>query len=172
VEVRLWLDARPLVVRLAAGEDGFAATVDDAAHRVTRVVAGPRTAAAGGTTVEEVALEVDGRPCRAVVARGHDRVTVGFRGRVYVFSTGEETRRAGHAGAASGTVVAPMPGKVVSVLVAVGDAVEAGQPVVVLEAMKMETTLVAEVGGRVLRVDAVAGTTVDGGAPLIEIEPS
>ena len=64
-----------------------------------------------------------------------------------------------------------MPGKVVAVMVALGDTVEAGQPVIVLEAMKMETTLVAEVPGRVTAVEAVAGTTVDAGALLVAIAP-
>jgi biotin carboxyl carrier protein len=65
-----------------------------------------------------------------------------------------------------------MPGTVIAVLVAVGDAVEAGQPVVVLEAMKMESTLVAEVAGRVGAVAALAGALVAGGDVLVEIEPA
>jgi biotin carboxyl carrier protein len=62
-----------------------------------------------------------------------------------------------------------MPGKVVTVLVQVGDTVDVGQPLVVLEAMKMESTLVAEVAGKVTAVAAVQGTTVEGGAVLVEI---
>jgi biotin carboxyl carrier protein len=64
-----------------------------------------------------------------------------------------------------------MPGKVVKVLVAAGDAVTAGQPLVVVEAMKMETTLAAEIDGTVKSVNASTGDTVDAGAVLVEIRP-
>src|SRR6266576_3558950 len=147
----------------SAGEArGCAATVDGAAHRVARLAVGPRTTAAGGATVEELALEVDGRPHRALVARTRDRVLVAVAGRVWTFESGEEARGA-HGAAGSGAVSAPMPGKVVSVLVAEGQVVEVGQALVVLEAMKMESTLAAEVAGRVTAVRATAGASVAAG---------
>ncbi|MBL9028369.1 MAG: biotin/lipoyl-binding protein [Myxococcales bacterium] len=68
-----------------------------------------------------------------------------------------------------GTVRSPMPGRVVRVLVKEGDEVEAGAPVVVVEAMKMENELVAERAGTVKRVVTSAGATVEGGAVLVEI---
>ena len=73
-------------------------------------------------------------------------------------------------GTGAATVVAPIPGKVVAVKVAEGDAVETGQPLVVLEAMKMENELVAERPGSVRAVHVEAGQTVDAGAALVEIE--
>src|SRR5207249_702232 len=76
-------------------------------------------------------LEVDGRAVRTVVARSRDRVLVALAGRVYIFETGEEARQAA-AGMGTGTVVAPMPGKVLAVLVAPGERVAIGQPLVVL----------------------------------------
>ena len=168
METRLRLGTRTLAVGLVPEGDGWAATVDGAAHRVTRLTPGPRTTAAGGAAVEELALEVDGRPHRALVARSRDRVLVAIAGRVWAFESGEEARGA-HGAAGSGEVTAPMPGKVIAVLVAEGDQVEAGQPLVVLEAMKMESTLVAEVAGRVRSVRAVAGATVAAGDLLVEI---
>ncbi len=63
-----------------------------------------------------------------------------------------------------------MPGRVVQVNVAVGDEVAAGQPLVVLEAMKMQNELQAEAPGRVLAVHVAAGTAVEGGDPLVELE--
>ncbi len=159
-----------LHVTLTPDGEAFNAMVGDATHRVARIGAGARGTPTGGTTVEELALEVDGRPCRALVARRRDRVLVALEGHVYEFETGEEARAAGGAaGRGSGAVTAPMPGKIVAVLVAVGDTVAAGQPVVVLEAMKMETTLTAEIAGRVTGVHAEAGRMVDGGALLVEI---
>jgi len=67
------------------------------------------------------------------------------------------------------TIRAPIAGKVVKVLVAVGDAVAAGAPVIVLEAMKMENELVAESGGTVTAVHKQAGQAVETGDVLVEI---
>jgi biotin carboxyl carrier protein len=68
------------------------------------------------------------------------------------------------------TLGAPIPGKVVAVHVAVGDHVEAGQPLVVLEAMKMENELAADRGGAVIAVHVEPGRTVNAGEVLIELE--
>jgi len=74
-------------------------------------------------------------------------------------------------GVGTGRILAPMPGKVVQVLVATGETVAAGDPVVVIEAMKMETTLASDVDGTVVAVHAVSGATVEGDALLVEITP-
>jgi biotin carboxyl carrier protein len=65
---------------------------------------------------------------------------------------------------------APIPGKVVAVKVAPGDEVKAGQPLIVLEAMKMENELAADHGGHVARVHVNVGDTVEGGQLLVELE--
>jgi biotin carboxyl carrier protein len=64
-----------------------------------------------------------------------------------------------------------MPGIVRAVLVQPGEAVAAGQPLVILEAMKMENELRADHAGIVREVKVAAGNAVDGGAALIVIEP-
>ena len=74
------------------------------------------------------------------------------------------------ADAAERTVRAPMPGLVVRVLVEKGEAVEAGQDVVVLEAMKMENVLRAPAAGTVGSVHATAGTAVGKNDLLLEID--
>lgn len=66
-------------------------------------------------------------------------------------------------------LVAPMPGLVVRVAVTVGDQVQAGQGLVVVEAMKMENELRAASAGVVTAVHAVAGAAVEKGAMLVEI---
>ena len=73
------------------------------------------------------------------------------------------------AGGGSGEVAVPMQGTIVKVLVEVGAAVEAGQPVVVLEAMKMENQIQAEVGGTVSQVKVAPGDTVGAGDVVVVI---
>jgi biotin carboxyl carrier protein len=74
------------------------------------------------------------------------------------------------AGSGPQRLVAPMPGKVVRVLVNTGDAVAARQPVVVVEAMKMENELRAGRDGTVAEVHAREGMSVDAGALLLVIQ--
>ena len=160
---------RTFEIGLTAEGSGFVATLDGATLHVTSVRPGLRVAAAGGATVDELRLEIDGRPCRALVARLRDRVLVSLDGLLYTFETGEAASSTAHGGGGSGIVSAPMPGKVIAILVAEGDAVEAGQPLVLVEAMKMETTLSAEIAGRVQKVSAAPGQLVEAGQVLIEI---
>ena len=67
-------------------------------------------------------------------------------------------------------VAAPMPGKVVRVLVNVGDAVDVGQGLVVVEAMKMQNEMKAARPGRVIEIRAHAGQTVGAGDTLVVLE--
>jgi acetyl-CoA/propionyl-CoA carboxylase biotin carboxyl carrier protein len=73
-------------------------------------------------------------------------------------------------GAGSGTIAAPMQGTIVKVMVAVGDTVEAGQAILVLEAMKMENHINAEATGTVQEIRVGAGDTVGTGDVLVVIE--
>ena len=82
------------------------------------------------------------------------------------------TRAAGAgagAGAGSGNVEVPMQGTIVKVLVEVGQSVEAGQAVVVLEAMKMENQITAEKSGTVKEIKVKAGDTVGAGDVVVII---
>jgi propionyl-CoA carboxylase alpha chain len=69
----------------------------------------------------------------------------------------------------AGSTVAPMPGKVVRLMVAVGDEVVAGQPLLVLEAMKMEHQVVSPTAGVVTEVFVHQGQQLDGGQPLVHV---
>ena len=99
-------------------------------------------------------------------------VTIGGRSAVLAVNG----RRTGHAAdtarQADGEqrIVAPMPGRVVRVLVATGDEVAARQGLVVVEAMKMENELRAPKAGRVKEVNVSAGTSVEAGRVLVTIE--
>jgi biotin carboxyl carrier protein len=92
--------------------------------------------------------------------------------RSYVRVESERQRAADHAkkakgGASDKVVKSPMPGRVVKVLVKAGDIVEAGEPLVVVEAMKMENELKAKMAGRISEVHVTAGTAVEGNAKLL-----
>jgi acetyl-CoA/propionyl-CoA carboxylase biotin carboxyl carrier protein len=76
----------------------------------------------------------------------------------------------GGAGGGSGQVAVPMQGTIVKVLVEVGDKVEAGQSVVVLEAMKMENQIEADKSGTVKAVNVKPGDTVGAGDVVVVIE--
>ena len=100
-------------------------------------------------------------------------ITLGGR----VVAAAVNGRRSGRAGVESGagahgeqTIVAPMPGRVVRVLVSRGDDVAVRQPVVVVEAMKMENELRSPKAGRVKDVSVAPGTSVETGRILVVIE--
>ena len=76
----------------------------------------------------------------------------------------------GGLGGEQSAVVAPMPGTVIRLLVGQGDAVRARQPLVVLEAMKMETPLTSPYDAKVRAVHVAEGDRVAGGAVLVELE--
>jgi len=116
---------------------------------------------AGGDLV----VHVNGRPVP---------VSVGPSGGGLDWRRGRRERRrresAADGGAGPQRVVAPMPGRIVSVLVKPGDAVTARQGLVVVEAMKMENELRASRAGVVTEVRAVQGSSVEANAVLVVIE--
>jgi len=88
-------------------------------------------------------------------------------------STAAKPRRQHHAGvvgSGSGNVTVPMQGTVVKVSVAVGQSVEAGQTVLILEAMKMENSISAEKAGVVTEIKVAAGDSVGAGDVVVVIE--
>jgi propionyl-CoA carboxylase alpha chain len=139
---------------------GFRAHIDDGKHEV-RVVS-----RAG----DDLTLEIDGRRVTATVTADADRRLVhGPAGDVEL--TVLPRFPVERAGPAAGGLVAPMPGKAVSVHVVVGDRVVAGQLLVILEAMKMEHRLTAPEDGVVTDLRAVAGEQVANGELLVVVSP-
>ena len=120
----------------------------------------------GDGAVKSVEATVMSRPGSAALRSQHRRPRVGgHAGLPFGGRAGEAT-----AGAGPQQVTAPMPGKVVRVLVVPGDAVEPRQGLVVIEAMKMENELRAGRAGRVKAVRVVEGQSVEAGAPLVLVE--
>lgn len=125
-----------------------------------------------------VVREEAGHGQRAVVLDGRatpEAASVGGVASKVELRTAQEAALAaaigsGRAGGAAGSQLkAPMPGRVVRVLVAAGHTVERGAAVMIVEAMKMENELFAERDGSVAKVFVTPGTNVEGGAKLIEI---
>jgi acetyl/propionyl-CoA carboxylase alpha subunit len=119
---------------------------------------------------------VDGEVHDARVERGGTRRTVDLADGDVVFEYLDPLRGvARKAGAGAGgpqTVASPIPGRVVRVPVSVGQDVDEGQAVVVVEAMKMANELRSPVKGRVTAVRVKAGDTVEAATALVVIEPA
>ena len=125
-------------------------------------------------------LEVDGERIeldvftRDTLARIETRVvgdTVFVERGLFALTLGPRFTPPDDAGRA-GSTVAPMPGKVVRLLVAVGDTVAAGQALLTLEAMKMEHQVGSPFTGVVTEVFVHAGQQLDGGQPLVKVVPT
>jgi propionyl-CoA carboxylase alpha chain len=105
-------------------------------------------------------VEHGGHRRQARVAVNGSRVYVLSEGQTYGFV--EQPRFPDHAQqAVAGGLIAPMPGKVVKVLVEAGQSVAAGSPLLVLEAMKMEHTVRAADAGTVQAIHVAVGDQVD-----------
>jgi biotin carboxyl carrier protein len=141
----------------------------------------------GGQTRRVDAARLDGRTLSLIVEPGavYDaaivpdavtglrRIRVGTSDCLVSMNPGRRRGRLdedGHSGSAPQRLVAPMPGKIVRVAVAKGDAVRARQTVVVVEAMKMENELRAGRDGTIAELHAREGAPVDAGELLAIIQ--
>jgi biotin carboxyl carrier protein len=149
--------------------DGDRVTVDGRAHSATLGVI-------SGTPLRQ--LLIDGRPLTlSVEAIGRGRWALTPKGERWEMEVLDERTRhirslasGGDQRRAAGVLKAPMPGLVVRVQVQPGDQVAAGDPLVVLEAMKMENELKAGAPGVVKSLRVAAGEAVEKGQVLVEFE--
>jgi 3-methylcrotonyl-CoA carboxylase alpha subunit len=148
----------------------------------------------GGTRLLNVPVVIDGESAEATVVWGKDGPRVAIDGiapaadakvfvagnDAYVLRHGRQTRvrindfsaAAAAADGGDGVIKAPMHGRVLELLVGVGDRVAGGQRLAVIEAMKMEHTLVAPFAGVVRQLAVAAGAQVVEGGEIMMIEPS
>jgi acetyl/propionyl-CoA carboxylase alpha subunit len=154
-------------------------TVDGQTYEVELSLAArpgePIMAHVGGAAVEVVLptgpegdwLVIDGRPYEFAVDPGLTWIKA-YDG-LHPIEVRDRNERVARPRSGDGRVKAPIPGLIVRALVAPGEAVSAGQPVVVLEAMKMENEIRAPFDGTVSSVAIQPGQTVIRGEVLVEI---
>jgi biotin carboxyl carrier protein len=142
-----------------------------------------------------VSVTLDGKPIEADIERVPGGVLLRIAGRVYDVAIGgkpelmqvgagsarvlaevvsernrSKNKRSGALGSGEREIRAPMPGRVVKVLVSAGAEVTAGQPCIVIEAMKMENELRAPVAGKIATVHVTEGVSVESQALLVSFE--
>lgn len=144
--VALRIDGRPVEIDMASihGDQFYSLLVDGRSYTAVAATQGEQREVKVNGVSSEVAVE--------------DEQLARLRGQV------KSRRRTGGA-----QIKAPMPGRIVSVSAAVGDSVQSGQGVVVIEAMKMENELRAQSSGLVKEIRVGEGDTVDKNAVLVVI---
>lgn len=119
-----------------------------------------------------VLMEVGPRRLQIRAARARNALMVAAGSSSFTFVEAEARTSGARRGSATPEMAAPMPGKVLKILVSEGQAVAAGDPLIVVEAMKMETTLFAEGAAVIRKIRVEAGQMVDHGDVLLELSPA
>jgi multidrug efflux pump subunit AcrA (membrane-fusion protein) len=182
VKLELQVGDRVRAVEIRRRPQGFEVAVDGRLRTVNAAHVGP-------ASWSLLVSDADGGPSRSVEAVVVPQNGAGFDvhidgliipvqlkgglGRRSRDANGPRVPAGGGSGSAQGKalrVTAPMPGKVLRVLVKAGDTVSARQGLVVVEAMKMENELRAARDGRVREVLVTEGQSVEAGTPLVIVE--
>ena len=161
---RIDVDGRTMVVERQSTADGVLFHVDEESFPVTILHTGDGSYlvlhenrcldARIHESNDQFLIELEGKPYRARIIRGHATAATGL--------SAEESGRT--------DILAPMPGKIVRVMAAPGLAVEARQPLLVIEAMKMQNELRAPRKGTIVQVAVSQGQAVPAGALLLVLE--
>jgi len=151
------LDAKAYQTSLAYHPHGWVLELDGASHPLALVSKN------GG----EYAIRLDGMALHGTVRRDGELLHVFTGGQHYALQYNDPMLHAGEAEAAGGRLTAPMPGKVVAVIARDGQTVKKGEPLVIMEAMKMEHTIAAPSDGLVEEILYQVGDQVADGAPLL-----
>jgi 3-methylcrotonyl-CoA carboxylase alpha subunit len=122
---------------------------------------------------DAVAFMLEGRAIRARVLRDGDALDVVLDGATHALRHHDPRAPAEAAETAGGRVIAPMPGRVLRLLVAVGDRVARGDVLLLIEAMKVQMRITAPADGTIAAIGCAAGELVEDGAELVTLaEPA
>lgn len=159
MRVRLFHHGEPIEADVDPIPGGHRIRIGDREVEVRRLAAG--------------AVTIDGRAVRFLSERTSAAVRIAVGGELHELEIGAAGSRVrGRHGVASPETRSPIPGKVLKLETTVGATVAPGDPLLILEAMKMENVLVAEVAGTVAAIHVSAGEMVEPGRLLIVVEPS
>ena len=138
----------------------------------SRVLIGSKAFEAASTRVgQDWEMDVDGLSARVSIVVDKDLVQIHAFGRTWRVTVTDPAERALRSGDQSDISRAPMPGVAISVMVSPGQEVVAGQPMVLIESMKMQTEISAGRAGTVDLVHARVGESFPLGAPLVTLVP-
>lgn len=158
-----WIDGEEFRLMLADGSLGrLRAVLGERSYEVQAEFLNP----------EELLLNVDGRIFNVTISSNSLSHSVFVNGHFFrvekraPLRTGREDRSR----LKRGDVTVSMPGRVVQVLAAEGDEVREGQPVLILEAMKMQNEIKSPCAGRLARLGVRPGASVEAGAVLFSVE--
>jgi len=157
---QLLLDGRQFEVVAEAGRDGWHFHCAGRDYRV----------AAEWLDAQRMRADLDGELVEFAVAQDAATIEIACQGQAFRFELPQAIYGSDQDAAAAGHPQAPMSGAVVAVPVAVGDKVEVGDALMVIEAMKMEHAIVAQVAATVSEVLCAVGDQVDEGETLVILE--
>ncbi len=155
----------PISIHYEAQGSAYLVTIGETTVEVTMEISQPG----------EGLLHVGAEVIPFYLARKGDLLQIWVRGKTYLLEVIQPQARRGSGAPATGVagdIKAPMPGTVLKIQVQEGDAVEANQPLVIMESMKMEMTLAAPAAGTVQKILCSEGQLVDMGAALVQLEPN
>jgi 3-methylcrotonyl-CoA carboxylase alpha subunit len=151
------------VVALTYLADGWLMHADGTALKITLNYS-------GDSNSDELSLQVGEEAVVGTVVRHQEQFHVFSLGRHSEINYADPLAHAGESEAEAGRLTAPMPGKIVSMLVTKGQSVKRGEPLLIMEAMKMEHTIAAPKDGVVKELMYLIGDQVTDGAQLLVLE--
>ncbi|CAG0935348.1 biotin carboxyl carrier protein [Thermoflexales bacterium] len=159
MEIHYQADQEVVAVQIEPHAEGYHITIGDRTYDVRVECA----------HADEISFTLDGQRHTAYVARDGSTRYVSIAGAVFELRQPDPRRARQKQHPGEDNLSAAMPGQITKVLVSAGDTVQRGQPLLVLEAMKMEIKITASHDGRVARVLVKSGQVVDRGQSLIEL---
>ena len=136
------------------------------------VTTGKSTHSVSGETHSDGSIHaiIDSQSLQATVIASHNRLHIFHDHQTHVLTLNDPLEISSHHHAKESSLIAPMPGRIISLLVQPGELVEKGAPLMILEAMKMECTIHAPSAGRVEAFLFSAGDQVTEGAELLRFD--